>query len=211
MKGYGSQARPFSRTLMAEYTTSTTPNQMMNLHEPPKRATASAMRSPKVDFSSISSLGLRWARSWMSRCEGMDLASEHGEHVEAGEGFALDQHGDVLAIELQADGLFHRHGVGLMRRLIDHRGEAEDAAVDGFVDQDFLLVFVVGGDADAAGHEDVGGVRDLSDFEDALADGELADVDLCGEDGQFFLVQEFKERDVSELVGIAGHGFSLSS
>ena len=42
---------------------------MMNVHEPPKLATWSAMRSPKVMSSSMMSLGLRLARTRTSCCE----------------------------------------------------------------------------------------------------------------------------------------------
>ncbi len=41
---------------------------MMKVQEPPKLATWSAMRSPKVSRSSMSSLGLRLARPEMTRC-----------------------------------------------------------------------------------------------------------------------------------------------
>ena len=62
MNGYGSQARVASTTLTATQAASTTPNAMMNDHEPPNRATASAMLSPRVNWSAITSLGLRAAR-----------------------------------------------------------------------------------------------------------------------------------------------------
>jgi len=40
-----------------------TANVMMNVHDPPKLATRSAMRSPKVISSSMMSLGFRLART----------------------------------------------------------------------------------------------------------------------------------------------------
>jgi hypothetical protein len=119
---------------------------MMKFQEPPKRATASAMRSPKVASSSM---------------------------------------------------------VG---GLVEHGGEAEEAAVLGLVDEDFLLVFVDGGDADVAGHEDIGGDAGFADLEDALARGELSYFDVGGEDGGFFFVEEFEQRNVFQLLWIAGHG-----
>ena len=42
---------------------------MMNVQEPPKLATASAMRSPKVECSSMMSFALRLARIRTSCCE----------------------------------------------------------------------------------------------------------------------------------------------
>src|SRR6266436_2158514 len=50
------------------------PNVMMNVHDPPKAATRSAMRSPKVISSSMTSLGFRLARTLTSCCEAEELA-----------------------------------------------------------------------------------------------------------------------------------------
>jgi len=114
--------------------------------------------------------------------------------------------GNVVAVQFDADGVFHGHGVGLMGRLVEHGGESEEAAVLGLVNQDLLLVLIDGGDADAAGHEDVGLLRWVADFEDALAGGELLEVNLGGENGEFVVVEQFKEGDVFQLIGVAGHG-----
>ena len=57
-----------SEMFTAEYTRSTTANAMMNAHEPPNRATASATRSGKVASSSIKSFGFRIARLRASSC-----------------------------------------------------------------------------------------------------------------------------------------------
>lgn len=114
---------------------------------------------------------------------GVELAAHHGEHVEAGLGLAFEKDSDVVAVNLEAGGLFCSHGVGLVRGLVEHGGEAEEAAVGGLVDENFLLVFVKGGDADVAGEENVGAQGGIADFEDALAGGEAGDFDLGGEDG----------------------------
>src|ERR1039457_5379994 len=63
MNGYGSPACRRSHTLMAVYVVSTQKNAMMKVHDPPKRATSSAMRLPTVVISSITSLGLRVERN----------------------------------------------------------------------------------------------------------------------------------------------------
>ena len=136
---------------------------------------------------------------------GVELAAEDGEHVETGEGFALDEGGNVVAVELDAEGLFVGHGVGLVGRLVEHGGEAEEAAMAGLVDQNFLLIFVDGGDADAAGEDDVGAAGGLVDLENALAWEEADEVDLGGEDGELFFIEELEEGDVAEFLRVAGH------
>ena len=57
---------------------------MMKVQEPPKLATWSAMRSPKVSCSSMRSLGLRQARPRDDVLGVVDFAGEDGEHVETG-------------------------------------------------------------------------------------------------------------------------------
>ena len=86
----------------------------------------------------------------------MELAAEHGEHVHAGVRLALQQHRDVVAVDLDAGGFFERERVGLVRRLLEHRREAEKLAVRRLIDDDFLMVLVDGGDPDLAGNHHVG-------------------------------------------------------
>jgi len=90
--------------------------------------------------------------------------------------------------------------------LVEHRGKSEDATMRGLVDEDLLLVVIDGGDTDAAGHHYVGLFRWVAYFEDALPWGELLKVDLCGENGEFIVIQEFEKGDVFELFWVAGHG-----
>ena len=123
-------------------------------------------------------------------------------------GLRCEQGGNVVAVQFDADGVFHGHRIGLMGRLVEHGGESEEAAVVGLVNQDLLLVLIDGGDADAAGHEDVGLLRWVADFEDALAGGELLQVDLRGENGELVVVEQFEKRDVFQLFRVAGHGCS---
>ena len=87
---------------------------MMKDHEPPKRATVSAMRSPKVDSSSMTSLAIAAGAAADELLRGMKLAAQDGEHVHAGVRLAFEQRGDVVAIDFEAGGFFDGHGVGLV-------------------------------------------------------------------------------------------------
>jgi hypothetical protein len=97
-----------------------------------------------------------------------------------------------------------------VRSLIEHGGEAEDAAVAGLIDEYLLVILVNGRDAHAAGYHHVCRARWLADFEDALTRCELAHVDLRCEDGQFIVIEKFKEGDVFEFLRIAGHNGVLA-
>jgi alditol oxidase len=141
---------------------------------------------------------------------GVELAGDDGEHVEAGEGLGLDEDGDVVAVDFEADGFFIGGGCGFVGSLLEHGGESEEVAVVGLVDEDFLLVFVDGGDADGTAEEDVGAVAGVAELVDALAGGEGAELDLGGEDAELVVVEEGEERDVAEFVGVAGHGKQCS-
>ena len=83
----------------------------------------------------------------------------------------------------------------------------KNSPVSGLIHDDLLIVFVHGGDADGAGDEDVGAVAGVADFVDALAGREIADFDLGGEDGGFFVVEQGEERDLAQDFGVGGHGF----
>ena len=124
----------------------------------------------------------------------MKLAAQHRQHVHASVGFALEQDVDVAAIDLDADTFLQRRGVGLVRGLLEHGSEAEELAVRRFVDDYFLMIVVYGGDADLAGNHDVGTAIPIADFVDALARGEFLDFYLAGQDAEFVVVEERKQR-----------------
>ena len=140
----------------------------------------------------------------------MKLARLHGEHVQAGHGAAGEQSGDVVAADFEAGGFFDGDGGGLVRRFAHHGSEAEEVAVGGLVDGDFLLVLVGGENADAAVHDDVSVAGGIAGFEDALARGEVADFDLSGENGGLVVVEQFKQGNVAEFFRVAGHGQGLA-
>ncbi len=163
---------------------------MMNDHEPPKWATASAMRSPNVavffdDFVWIAAGA--YAYELLRRVK---LAAEDGEHVHAGVGFALDEHTDVAAIDLDADRVFQRGRVGLVRSLLEHGCEAEKLAVRWLVHDDFLVVFVYRCDANFTGNHDISVAAAISDFVDALARNEPLDLHLTRKHGEFVFVEQ---------------------
>ncbi len=92
------------------------------------------------------------------------------------------------------------------RDAFEHGGEAEDVAVFGFGEDDFLAVFVDERDVDGAGEHDVGGAAGLAHLVDALVGGEVAELDLLGEDGELVVVQEGEERDLAEFVRCTAGG-----
>jgi hypothetical protein len=131
---------------------------------------------------------------------GVDLAAEHGEHVEAGEGFAFEESGDVGAIDLEAGGGFGGDGGGLVGAAFEHGGEAEEVAVAGLGEDDFLAVLVDQSDLDGAGEGDVGRPVGVAGFVDALVGGELAELDLLAEDGELVGVEQGEDWDLAEFV-----------
>ena len=135
----------------------------------------------------------------------MELPAEDSEHVHAGERFSLQEDSDVVAVDFEANGFLDGGGGGLMGSLLEHGGEAEEFAMSGLVDDDFLVILVDGGDAHLAGNHHVGLASGVSYFVDALAGREVSQLDLSGQDSSFILVEQREERDVFEHFRIAGH------
>ena len=177
---------------------------MMKVHEPPKLATASAMRSPKVDFSSITSLGLRLARRRTSCCEAWNWRPSTVSMSMPAIGLRCSRTAMSSRSTSRQRGLFQGDGVGLVRRLVQHRSEAEELAVAGLVDHDLLMVFVDRGDLHVAGHHDVGVFAGIADLVDALAGSERLQFDLGGQHRDLIVIEQGEERDVFELLGSHG-------
>ena len=89
---------------------------------------------------------------------------------------------------------------------VEHGGEAEEIAVFGLGEEDFLALLIHGGDADGAGEDEEGVFWGVAGLVDALAGFEVAEFDLLGEDAEFVFVEEGKERNVAEFFGVDGHG-----
>ena len=107
--------------------------------------------------------------------------------------FALQQSGNIVAVHFQANSLFSRNGVGLMRSLLEHGGEAEKLALRRLVDHDFLMVLVDGRDPHRAGDQDVRSSARIADLPDALARREGLDFDLCGQHRGLVVVEQGKQ------------------
>ena len=131
---------------------------MMKVHEPPKLATASAMRSPKVASSSITSLGLRAGAHPHQLLRGMELPPQHGRACPCRRAACAESASGCRCGRPRADASPRaRPRVGLMRRLVEHRGEAEElAAAPARSTTTSWLILVDGRHADRAGNHDVG-------------------------------------------------------
>jgi hypothetical protein len=73
------------------------------------------------------------------------------------------------------------------------------------VDQHLLVVLVHGRDPNGALHHDVCVLGRIADLVDPLPWGEALELDLGGEDGGLFVIEQRKERDVSEFRRVARH------
>ena len=133
------------------------------------------------------------------------LPAEHGEHVHSSHGLAFQQHRNVAAVHFNTSGFFQGHRAGLVGSFFEHAGEAKKFAVAGFIDDDFLMIFVDGGHADFAGNHDVGAAAGVADFINALARREFFQFNLRSQDGSFVVIEQRKERYVFQFVGIASH------
>src|SRR5579863_3866488 len=70
------------------------------------------------------------------------------------------------------------------------------------------MVFVEDRHADFAGHHYVGAAAAVADFVDALARGEVFDLDLVGQNADFVFVKEREERHRAERFGTAAHRYT---
>src|SRR5437016_20914 len=110
---------------------------IMNLHEPPNWATASAMCSPIVVFSPITSFGFRLARERTRFCAAWSCRPSVVSKSIPACGL-LQQNPDVIARYFQARAFFKRMGAGLVRSLFQHGSEAEEIALSRFIDNHLL-------------------------------------------------------------------------
>jgi hypothetical protein len=153
---------------------------MMNDQEPPKCATASALRRVK-------------------------LTAQDSEHVHPGVWLALDENGDIVAVHLDAARFLDSNRVGLVRSLLQHGRKTEKLALGWLVDDHFLLIVVHGGNANLAGNHNVGVAAGVAHFINALARGEGFDLHLAAEDGEFVFIEEREQRDGAERFGTGTH------
>ena len=126
----------------------------------------------------------------------MELVAKDGQHIHTGQGFALQESSDVVAADLDTRGFFHGQGARLVGRLVQHGGEAEKLPVAGLVDHHLLVIFVDSRDLYVARYQDVSVFAGIAYFVDPLPRNKCSKVDLGGQDGNFIIVEQGKQRDV---------------
>ena len=178
----------------------------MNVHDPPNPATASAIRSPTVDFLLDHLVGIARRASAHQLLRRVELTPQHAQHVHPGVRLLPQQHHDVVSVDLDADRLLDRDRIGLVRRLLEHGGKAKELAVRRLRDDDVLMVLVDGRDPDGAGDHDVGPFGRVADLVDALARGESSAISTWpASTADLVVVQQGKEGDLSENCRVARH------
>ncbi len=181
------------------------PQEMMKVQEPPKRATVSATRWAKRGFLLDDLVGIAAGPAAHQLLGGMKLAAEGGHHVHAGHRFAKQQRFDGGAVHFQAGGLFDGVRAGAVMDLLDHGRKTEKLAVPRLVHDDLLVVLVKRGHAHRTGQHHIGAVGSFVDFVDALPGGKLSELDEGGKQVELLIVQQGKERHMSQLVFLARH------
>ena len=68
----------------------------------------------------------------------MKLPAQHGEHVHSGVRFALQENRDIVAVHLDAVGIFESESVSLVRCLLQHGSKSEELSGGRFVDDHLL-------------------------------------------------------------------------
>ncbi len=118
----------------------------------------------------------------------------------------MQQHGDIVAADLEAGGLLDGERGGLVRSLLQHGGESEELALAGLIHQHLLVIFVDGCHPHLPRHHHVGVFAGLSHLVDALAGSELLQLDLRGQYSQLIVVQQSEQRDLFQCIGVTCHG-----
>lgn len=101
----------------------------------------------------------------------------------------LEQGRKVIAIDFNAGRVCSGDGFGPVRRVLEHGGKAEELAGFGLLQDDLLMVFVVGEDTNPAGDQNIGPFSRIAGTEDVLVGRELFEIDLCGEHTEFVVVK----------------------
>ena len=121
-------------------------------------------------------------------------------------GLVCEQDRDVVAIDLDAGGVFGGDGGGVVGSAFEHGGEAEEVAVAGLGEDDFLTVFVDEGDVDCAGEDDVGAARWARRPCRCAGLAANSRSSTCwARTAELVVVEKREERDLAEFVGVAGH------
>ena len=120
-------------------------------------------------------------------------------------GLALQQRGDIVAVDFEALTFLHGDGLGLMRGLIEHGGETEELSLGGLVHDDLLLILIDGRDPHCTGDQDVRLSARVANLPDALAGSESLELDLRGQNRSLFVVEQGKQGHTSQHLWAARH------
>src|SRR5438034_6592992 len=135
----------------------------------------------------------------------MELATQNGEHVHSRVGLALKQDRDIMTVYLNADRFLLSRSHGLMRRLLQHRCEAEEFSGRRLIDHHFLMVFINCGEPDRPRNHHVSLATRVANLVDPLAWREGFHFNLTGKNGALFIIEQGEEWHLSQNGGIAGH------
>jgi hypothetical protein len=102
----------------------------------------------------------------------------------------VQQNGDVLTVHFDAFGVRISDGIGLVRRLRQHRRKTEYVALGWHIQKDDLIVIVNGGYPNGPGQHDEGAFAGITDLVNSLACRKVSKFNLTRENGQLFLVEQ---------------------
>ncbi len=206
MKGYGSHAAPTEQRIQGDVSGESEGEGEDKCPRAAESRNGVGDALAESGFAIDDFVGMAHGAHANQLLRGVELASQHPKHFHAGQGLALQENGDVLTVHFDADGLVDGNGVGLVRSLLQHGGEAEELAMRGLVDHDFLMLLIDGGHANAAGHHDVSASGGVTHLVDALAGMKCFHFHLAGQDGGFVVVERGKQRNVLQHFRITCHG-----
>ena len=110
-----------------------------------------------------------------------------------------------MPVHLDADRLLKGDRTRLMNGFLQHGSKAEELSLRGLIDHDFLVVLIDGRHPDHARDDNIGASARIAHLVNTLPGGELLDFDLPSQHGRFFVVEQRKERNLSQDFWIASH------
>src|SRR5690242_12085886 len=118
----------------------------------------------------------------------------------------MKKYGDIIARHLEAGRLLQSDRFGLMWSPFQHRSETKEFAVTGLIHNHFLVILVHSAYAHPARNHNVGLSGGVADFVDALSRRKALHLDLAGQNGSLFVVEQREERYVFQFVDVTSHG-----
>src|SRR5689334_15042714 len=120
------------------------------------------------------------------------MTAQRSQHVHPSERFGLQQHSYVMPINFENMCILEGDRAGLVWRLIEHRGEAEEFALLGLGNHHLLLILVDGGEANLARDHDVSPAARIAHLINALAWSEVLDLNLSSQNRQLLVIEQCK-------------------